>query len=165
MGLYVTFNPDGSIRDRMANQQEPPATYLEDDDPRLVAFELGRRQEARCDEVDALHALKAKHGFLHGGDRFEADAESYGKITALVSDAIACDRNMDGAEWEATAFVSATNRPLLLNSVGDVIAFGTAAKKAVKALFAKRFALKVAIRASADPESIDIEAGWPGDDN
>lgn len=159
--LFVVRNENGSIRSYGSTRPDEPCEAYYADDPVFAARNLQELRERRCDEVDALHARKARFGMAYGGDRFELDDVSYGKITALATDAIACDRNMEGSEWEATAFVSSTNQPLMLTTPAQVIAFATAAKKMVKALFAKRFALKVMIRASEDPASIDINAGWP----
>lgn len=153
---------DGSVVGVYANRQPG---YAEEERPEdhadLVAVRLGAAREARCDEVDALYEAKCLHGFLHLGTRYEMDPVSRGLITGLAADAANCINGMEGAQFVPIPFMSADNVPTLFDTPATLVALGTSLKFALLAMFQRKTVLKLTIRASADPASIDITTGWP----
>lgn len=123
---------------------------------------LDMAREARCDEVDALHATKERHGFIYNGVRYELDDKSQGKIASVASEAGFAVQGVAGIEWTATAWVAADNSVTPFATAASFLPFANAAKQAAKALFARRYALKVACRAATTAEAlaaIDASSG------
>lgn len=160
-GVYVELDGNGKVLHRFGVQQDPPVAFWATGSAEYLALQLADLQEKRCDEVDRLHAAKEVYGFTYLGKRYELDDRSQGKITALGADAANCINAVAGSEWVPITFTAADNTPTQFAQPQDFMPFATAAKKAGLVLFARRAALKAQIRASQDPASIDIEAGWP----
>lgn len=160
-GVYVELDGNGKVLHRFEVQQDPPVTFWPAGSAEYQALQIADLQEKRCDEVDRLHAAKELYGFTYLGKRYELNDKSQGKITALGADAANCINGVTGTEWVPIAFTASDNTPTYFAQPQDFMPFATAAKKAGLALFGRRAVLKAQIRASQDPASIDIEAGWP----
>lgn len=132
----------------------------EEVDAALLAIE----QEKRCAEVDELYLQKLLAGFLYEGKRFEIDDSSQGKISGLAVAAGFFLLGVGAVTWAPVPFVAADNKVKLFPSAEEFMPFANAAKVAVQALFAHRYALKAACRAARSAKelaAIDISAGWP----
>ena len=141
-----------------------PEGFVRPTQEEIDAALLGLDQEARCDAVDALYQEKLLAGFLYEGKRYEIDDGSQSKIGNLALTAGFSIINMPSVTWEPTPFIAADNSATMFATAEDYMSFANAAKDAFKAVFAKRYALKVACRAATTAEdlaSIDIAAGWP----
>lgn len=137
---------------------EPPSR--QEIDAALLAIDC----EARCDEIDALHEAKSRHGFTYQGTRFNLDDVSQGKIGDLATAAGFFALGVSGVTFGPTPFVAADDSAIVFATAAEFLLFANAAKNAAQALFARRYALKMECRAAATAEelaAIDIEASWP----
>lgn len=164
MGRYVERDGDGKIIATFAVQQDPPVEYLEEGSEAYEALALAEGIASKLQAIEAIYLDRQLSGFAYGGDRFECDDASMGKISGLATDAGFNIMGVSGVEWTPVPFVSVVNVPMLFATPESFIPFATAGKKAVQALFAHRFALKAAVRAAAtlaELAAVDVETGWP----
>jgi len=163
MGIYVDL-VNGKVTSRYSLKQYEGQTYYADGSPELAGLLLSDEIEKKCDAVDALHAVKQHEGFVFEGHRFEIDSGSQGKIGNLALRAALAAMGTPGISWMPLDFVTADNTIVTFATPAPFLPFANAAADAAQALFARRTALKFALRAAASAEAlaaIDIATGWP----
>jgi hypothetical protein len=126
-----------------------------------AAYALHQRKMAVCDAIDAHREGLLARGATYFGKVIQVDETSQQRIQAMGAVALAC---LQGATtWPDTLahWVAADNSLLALATATDGLALALAMAAWVSAAIMRAVTLKAETRASDNPESIDITAGWP----
>lgn len=138
---YEAWLTAGNIPD----PPDPPATPS-----------LQQRRAERAALVNLLRDEKASSGVTFDGNSFDTDPVSRANLTGAVASAGGGGGGLPpGLQWR-----TADNQLVAMNPQ-KLAQLGRAVLDHVNACYVRSWALKDAIAASNDPESIDITAGWP----
>lgn len=122
---------------------------------------LAERRIMACEAVDARREVAIAVGCSYSDKVIDVDQISQSRISSMAiraGDVIA-----GRSDWPAyyQAWITADNTILPLATAEDGFAMAVACEAFVAGAIINAATLKAMIRASEDPASIDIEAGWP----